>query len=386
MKIQKALRLQKLPPYIFSKINAKKKELKAAGADLIDLGMGDPDLDTPPAIVKTLIEAAQLGENHHYQPYQGIDEFRQAAVDWMERRFSVTLDPQSEAINLIGAKEGSYNIAQGVLNPGDFCLVPDPGYPVYTNAVVLAGATPTYYPLQYENRYRPNWSDITPDVWKATKMIYINFPNNPTGASVEIDTYRELVDLAKRYEVIVVSDNPYSEHSFEQNAPAFMQAEGAKEVGIEIFSCSKTYNMTGWRVGFAVGNEELLRALFQMKSAMDTGIFKPIQLSAITALRGDDNELIQPSKEVFRYRRKMVSENLREMGYEVFDGGSTFYLWIKTPSGESSLDFCSRMMDEKAVVTTPGVGFGKNGEGFFRISLTKPEEVLREALKRLRPG
>jgi LL-diaminopimelate aminotransferase len=383
MGYEKALRLQKLPPYIFSKIGQKKVELKKAGVDLIDLGMGDPDLSTPTPLVDVLVEKAKQGENHHYPPYAGIPEFKEAVSKWMLRRFNVEIDPETEAMNLIGTKEGVANFSQAILNPGDFCMIPDPGYPVYTNACVLSGATPTYYNLTELTQFKPKWSDIPDNAWKAAKLLFINFPNNPTGATVDMDCYRELADRAKKYNVIVCSDNPYSEQCYDTDAPSFLQAPGAKDVGIEFFSMSKTYNMTGWRIGFAVGNKDLIAALYQMKSTIDTGIFVPIQYAAIAALEGKDNELIGPSKDVFSYRRRFFTEELRKKGYEVFDAGATFYLWIRCPRGESSMDTCAKLMEEKGIVATPGVGFGKNGEGYFRISLTKPEERLKEALERM---
>lgn len=378
-KLQPALRLQKMPPYIFAQVGRRKRELIQAGKDLIDLGMGDPDLPTPPSIVERLCETARKSENHKYAPYQGIDELRTSIANWLEGRFSVGMDPQSEIINLIGSKEGIYNLTQAFVNPGDHVLIPDPAYPVYTNAVILAGGTPVYYPLKPEHRYVPQWSDIPESTWEAAKLLFINFPNNPTSATVEIETYRELVDRALRHEVILCSDNAYSEMCFDELAPALLQVPRAKEIGIETFSCSKTYNMTGWRIGFAAGNADLIKALFQMKSSIDTGIFRPIQWAAIEALKGPDEELIQPSKEVFAYRKSFFTEELKKKGYEVFETRATFYLWSKTPTGMSSMDFCEEML-QRGIVTTPGIGFGQQGEGYFRLSLTLPEERLREAL------
>ena len=384
MNFKASLRIEKLPPYIFSDIHRKKKMLMDQGIQMIDLGMGDPDLATPRPIVDELLRTAQETENHHYPPYNGLESFRKAVSTWMERRFSVICDPQKEVINLIGSKEGIANFAQAVLNPGDFCLIPDPGYPVYTNAVLLAGASPVYFPLKWENRFRPDWNEVPEEVWKTIKLVFINFPNNPTSATVEIDTYRELVSRAQRYGFIVCSDNPYSEQSYDTMAPAFLQVPGAKDVGIEFFSCSKTYNMTGWRVGFAVGNESLITALYRMKSAIDTGIFKPIQLAASYALLGNERELVNPSKEVFQYRRNLMKLGLEKLGYEVFEGGATFYLWIRTPRHQGSMKFCEDLM-KRGIVTTPGIGFGKMGEAYFRMSLTVPEEAIREVLKRMPP-
>lgn len=381
IQFRKSLRLEKLPPYIFSEINRKKKILKDRGIDLIDLGMGDPDLASPPAVVESLQKAVLDPQNHRYAAYPGLDEFREAASQWLERRFSVSINPQTELINLIGSKEGIVNFTLAIVNPGDFCLVPNPAYPVYTNAVILAGGTPVYYPLRPENKFRPNWKEISEDVWKACKLIYINYPNNPTSATVDIETYRELTELAKKYNTIVLSDSPYCEQAFQHLPPCFLQVPEAKDVGIELFSLSKTYNMTGWRIGFAAGNSELIDALLHMKSCVDTGVFKAIQKAAITALSGDEKELILPSREVFRYRRELMIDALQRLGYEIFDGQATFYLWIKTPRNLSSMETCENLL-ERGVVCTPGIGFGSQGEGWFRMALTVQEERLKEAISR----
>jgi len=381
MAFSPALRLQKLPPYVFAEVNKKKYKLLAEGKDLIDLGMGDCDLPTPSPIIRRLQEAANDPKNHRYSSYVGLDEFRKAAATWMDRRFSVAADWKTEIVNLIGSKEGLAHFTECFVNPGDFTLIPDPGYPVYVNATILSGGTPVFYPLTWENSFRPDWKNISDSVWKSTKLIYINYPHNPTGATVSLETYAELCERAKHYGFIVVSDSPYCEQGYESLPPCFMQVPGAKDVGVEFFSFSKTYNMTGWRVGFAVGNKDLLAALVQIKSTVDTGIFMPIQHAAIAALTGPDEELIVPSKEVYHYRRKVMIEGLRSKGYEVFDGGATFYLWVKVPKGKTSSETASTLMDQ-GVVVTPGHGFGAHGEGYIRLSLTVPEERLKEALNR----
>jgi len=382
MSFTKAIRLQKLPPYVFADVNAKKRKLLAEGKDLIDLGMGDCDLPTPTPIVTKLCEQARISSNHRYPSYIGLDEFRKAAADWMERRFSVHLDYRTEVMNVIGSKEGIAHFSECYVNPGDFVLCPDPGYPVYTNATILSGGTPVYYSLTWQNQFRPVWKSISEEIWKSVKIVYINYPHNPTGATIGLETYAELRDRAKTYDFIVVSDSPYTEQSYEALSPCFMQLPGAKDVGIEFFSFSKTYNMTGWRIGFAVGNSELIGALHQIKSTLDTGVFMPIQHAAIHALQGPDNELVDPSKEVYSYRRKMMLQGLKDLGYRVFDAGATFYLWIRNFEGKTSNEMASLLMDA-GVVVTPGHGFGKEGEGYFRMSLTVPEERLKEVLKRL---
>jgi LL-diaminopimelate aminotransferase len=385
VKIRKALRLEKLPPYIFAEIGKKKLALKAKGIKLIDLGMGTPDLPTPSHIIDSLRETAGITENHQYAPYNGIDAFRMAAAEWMERRFGVSLDPQREIMNLIGTKEGIANFTWAFVNPGDFCLIPDPGYPAYINVITLAGGTPVSYPLNEDNRFRPKWNDIPDQSWRTCKVIYINYPNNPTSATVELDCYRELVERARHYGFLILSDNAYSESAYRSPAPSILQIPEAKEVAVETFSCSKTYNMTGWRIGFMAGNAEIIGSILQMKSSVDTGVFKPIQHAAITALLGPDQEMINPSKEVFGYRRQLMIDGLKRLGYHVFDGEATFYLWIRVPKSGDSMSFCLDLL-ERGVVTTPGIGFGRNGEGWFRMALTVPEEDLRRTLELMPPG
>jgi LL-diaminopimelate aminotransferase len=382
MKIQKSLRLQKLPPYIFAEIDEKKRDLISKGHDLVDLGIGDPDLPTPPPMIETLATTARDKKNHRYPSYGGLKEFRDTCAEWMQRRFSVSLDPKTEIMSLIGSKEGLAHFTEAFVNPGDFTLIPDPAYPVYANATILAGGTPVYYSLKKENHFKPNWSEITDHVWKSVKVVYINYPHNPTSATVELDTYSQLVSIAKRFGFIICSDGAYCEQGYEVPPPSILQVPGAKDVALEFFSLSKSYNMTGWRVGFAAGNKDLVAGLYQIKSTLDSGVFQPVQWAAITALKGKDSELIQPSKEVYFYRRDLMVKGLQNLGYEVFDGGATFYLWVTNPPGKTSAEVASQLL-ELGVVVTPGSGFGKAGEGYFRIALTVPEERLKEALKRI---
>lgn len=382
MKIQKALRLQKLPPYVFAQLDEKKKELQSKGVNLIDLGIGDPDLPTPTPIIETLAAKARDAENHRYPSYGGMDAFKKTVADWMERRFSVKVDPKSEIISLIGSKEGIVHFTEAVINPGDFVLIPDPAYPVYTNATILSGGSTVYYPLKEEHQFRPRWSDISEDVWKAVKVVFINFPHNPTSATVTLDTYAELVERAIKYGFIIASDGAYCEQGYSTLPPCCLQVPKAKDCTIEFFSLSKSYNMTGWRVGFAAGNKDLIAALYQMKSTLDSGVFQPIQFAAMTAMTGKEEELVQPSKEVYLYRRQLMVEGLKNLGYQVFDGGATFYLWVRNPAGKTSADTAADFLD-KGIVVTPGNGFGKMGEGYFRIALTVREEKIREALSRI---
>lgn len=377
-----ALRLQKLPPYVFAEIDEKKRELQEQGVDLIDLGVGDPDLATPPEIIKTLKTTVDDKANHRYPSYVGMKEFREAACKWMDQRFSVKVDPKTECISLIGSKEGLVHLSLGVVNPGDHALIPDPAYPVYTNATILSGGTCIYYPLKAENNFKPKWSEITDQVWKSVRLVYINFPHNPTSATVGLDTYEELVHLAKKHDFYICSDGAYSEQGYTTHPPCCLQVPGAKDRTIELFSMSKSYNMTGWRIAFAVGNKDLIKSLYRVKSTVDSGQFQPIQWAAITALQGKEEELMKPSKEVYAYRRKIMTEGLTKLGYKIFDGGATFYLWIKNPGNRTSTEITKELL-EKGIVVTPGNGFGESGEGYFRIALTVCEERLKEALSRM---
>ena len=378
--IPEALRLQKLLPYLFAEIDRKKRELIGQGKTLIDLGIGDPDLPTPRPIIESLYKAAQNPQNHRYPPYEGLLAFRKDCAHWMEQRFSVEINPNTEVLALIGSKEGLAHFPHAFINPGDFALMPDPGYPVYANATILAGGTPLYYPLQEENRFQPLWSEIPPSIWKSIRFVFVNFPHNPTSATVPLESYRELVDRAKQYGFVICSDSAYAEQNYNQSPSSILQIPGAKEVAVDFFSLSKTYHMTGWRVGFAAGNASLLKALGRIKSNMDSGVFGAIQQAAIQALEGPDKELVEPSRQIYRYRRQLMAEGLRQKGYRVFDGGATFYLWVKNHEGMNS-DEMTQTLLERGVVVTPGSGFGSKGEGYFRIALTSTEEALKEALK-----
>jgi len=377
-------RIAQLPPYIFAQIDKKKKEKLDQGADVIDLGVGDPDIPTPKPIVEAMKRAVEKPENHRYPSYEGMLSFRQAVADWYKKRFGVDLDPQKEVIALIGSKEGIAHFPLAFVNPGDVVLCPDPAYPVYKIGTLLAGGEPYVLPLKEENGFLPDFRSVPKDVLKRAKIIWVNYPNNPTSAKATKEFYKELIEWAKENRIIVASDLAYSEIYFgEEKPPSILEIEGAKEVAIEFHSLSKTYNMTGWRIGMAVGNEKLIAGLGKIKTNVDSGQFQAIQEAAITALNLPEQEL-QSIRDLYRERRKVMVEALERAGLEVYPSDATFYLWVKVPKGYSSAQFVERLLEECAIVCTPGNGFGEHGEGYFRISLTVSTERLLEASERIK--
>ncbi|MHC1577676.1 MAG: LL-diaminopimelate aminotransferase [Candidatus Methanospirareceae archaeon] len=387
-----AEKISSLPPYLFAEIDERKREAERRGAEIIDLGIGDPDLPTPPHVVEAVCRAAKDPENHRYPSYDGMLAFREAVAAWYKRRKKVRLDlnAEDEVLTLIGSKEGLAHSALAFLNPGDLALVPDPAYPVYKNATVLAGGVPHSVPLLAESGFKPDLWGINEAVARRAKVLFLNYPNNPTAATVERGFFKEVVDFASEHEILVLHDNPYSELTFDgYEAPSFLAASGggAKEVGVEFGSLSKTYNMTGWRIGFAVGNSEILRGLRLVKTNVDSGAFQAVQVAGITALTGSQ-ECVKENVRVYRERREILVEGLRSAGLwegkEVKKPRATFYLWVPVPSGYSSIQFSMFLLEQAGVVVTPGVGFGENGEGFVRFSLCTSAERLREACERLR--
>ena len=387
-----AEKISSLPPYLFAEIDERKREAERRGAEIIDLGIGDPDLPTPPHVVEAVCRAAKDPENHRYPSYDGMLAFREAVAAWYKRRKKVRLDlnAEDEVLTLIGSKEGLAHSALAFLNPGDLALVPDPAYPVYKNATVLAGGVPHSVPLLAESGFKPDLWGIDEAVARRAKVLFLNYPNNPTAATVERGFFKEVVDFASEHEILVLHDNPYSELTFDgYEAPSFLAAAGggAKEVGVEFGSLSKTYNMTGWRIGFAVGNSEILRGLRLVKTNVDSGAFQAVQVAGITALTGSQ-ECVKENVRVYRERREILVEGLRSAGLwegkEVKKPRATFYLWVPVPSGYSSIQFSMFLLEQAGVVVTPGVGFGENGEGFVRFSLCTSAERLREACERLR--
>jgi LL-diaminopimelate aminotransferase len=382
MEFEKAERLKHLPPYLFAEIDRKKKEIAARGVDIISLGIGDPDLPTPEHIVIKLKKAAENPKNHRYPDYEGLYEFRKAAADWFEKRFSVKFNPEDEVVSLIGSKEGIAHLPLAFVNPGDYVLVPDPAYPVYNIGTIFAGGISYIMPLKKENNFLPDLKAIPEEVLKKTKIMYINYPNNPTSAVADKNFFQDVVNLAHKYKFIVCHDMAYSELFYEEPPISIFNVEGAKDVAIEMHSLSKTYSMTGWRIGFAIGNKSIIEGLGKIKTNVDSGIFQAVQEAGIEALTGDQT-VVSRYREIYRERRDLVVQKLQSLGYDVFYPKATFYVWVKTPQNLDSRTFCGKILEETGVVLTPGIGFGSHGEGYFRIALTVDKQRLNEALERI---
>ncbi len=382
--MEEAQRIQSLPPYLFARIDEKIAEAKAKGVDVISLGIGDPDLPTPNHIIDKLVEAARNPKNHRYPSYAGLLEFRQAVAEWYKRRSNIELDPKKEVVTLIGSKEGIAHIAFCYLNPGDVALIPDPGYPVYGVGTLLAGGVPYIMPLKEENGFLPDLDLIPEGIARQAKLMFLNYPNNPTGAIADESFYLKVIAFAKKYDIIVCHDGPYSEIAFNGYKPlSFLEVAGAKDVGIEFHSMSKTYNMTGWRIGWAAGNARVIEALGRIKSNIDSGVFQAIQEAAIEGLLGNQ-DIIQEIRKIYQERQDIVIEGLSVLGWKVERPKATIYVWAKVPKGYTSTSFCEFLLEKTGVVVTPGNGYGEYGEGYFRISLTINTKRLREALKRIK--
>ena len=384
MRIQKAKRIEQIPPYLFAQIDKKKREMRQRGMDLIDLGIGDPDLPTPPFIIEKLKKASEDPRNHRYPSYEGMIEFRTAVARWYERRFGIRLDPAREVLSLIGSKEGIAHIPLAFVDPGDAVLVPSPGYPVYRVSTLFAGGIPFFLPLREENKFLPDLSEIPEDVAHKAKLLFINYPNNPTSAIAERAFYDQVVAFARKHEIIVCHDAAYSEIAFDGYRPlSLMEIEGGKEVGIEFHSLSKTFNMTGWRIGFAVGNPEIVSGLGGVKTNIDSGVFQAIQEAGTAALDHFDTPL-PGIIEIYERRREILVKGLREAGLELERPKATFYLWIHVPRGYTSAQFAALLLEKAGIVATPGNGFGDTGEGYIRMAMTVGEERLKEAIHRLK--
>ena len=381
---ERAERLKKLPPYLFKAIDEKKAEVRAKGVDIIDLGVGDPDIPTPQHIVEELKRAADDPANHRYPSYSGMKEFRETVAQWYKRRFGVDLDPDNEVVSLIGSKEGIAHFPLAFVNPGDVVLVPSPAYPVYGISTLFAGGEAYIVTLREENDFLPNLAAIPPEILKRAKVMFINYPNNPTSAVADRSFFQEVVEFAKKNRIIVCHDAAYTEVAFDgYQPPSFLEVEGAKDVGVEFHSLSKTYNMTGWRIGFAVGNKEAIGGLGAIKTNIDSGAFQAVQLAAIKALTGPQDCVAQMRK-IYQERRDVMVEGLMGAGFEVRKPKATFYLWVKVPDGYTSAEITTRLIEETGVVVTPGNGFGEAGEGYFRIALTQDKDRLKEAVERIR--
>jgi LL-diaminopimelate aminotransferase len=378
-----ARRIAALPPYLFAEVDRRIAEKRAQGHDVISLGIGDPDLPTPPHILKALHETAEQPANHRYPDYYGLPAMRAAVADWYRQRFDVMLDPDHEVIPLIGSKEGIAHMATAWVDPGDVVLVPDPGYPVFSIGTMLANGEIYWLPLRAERGFLPDLQAIPRDVAQRARILWLNYPNNPTAAVASLEFFREVVDFAWEHGILVCHDNAYSEVAYDgYRAPSFLQVDGARELGVEFHSLSKTYNMTGWRIGMVVGNRTAIEALGRVKTNVDSGVFQPVQYAAITALTGDQSWLAERNQ-VYQRRRDATLAALRRLRIEAPTPKASLYIWGKVPAGMKSVDFSLRILDEIAVWLTPGVGFGPAGEGYFRISLTIADDRLQEALARL---
>jgi LL-diaminopimelate aminotransferase len=384
MMIDRAERLKQLPPYLFQEIDRLKAELMAKGVDVINLGVGDPDLPTPGHIVEELGRAAKDPANHQYPSYSGMNDFKGSVARWYGRRFDVELDAGSEVLTLIGSKEGIAHFPLAYINPGDLALVPSPAYPVYSITTMFAGGESYFMPLLRENGFLPDLKAIPPDVARRAKLIFINYPNNPTGATAERDFFRQIVDFAREYDLIVCHDAAYTEMGFDGYRPmSFLELPGAKDVGIEFHSLSKTYNMTGWRLGFAVGNAGILDGLGQVKSSIDSGQFNAVQYAGIAALESDQSCVAEMQK-IYQDRRDALIGGLREIGLNPEVPKATFYVWCPVPAKYKSKEFTALLLREAGIVTTPGSGFGEPGEGYIRLALTVSKERIEEAIQRIR--
>ncbi len=377
-------RLEKIPPYLFAEIDRKIAEAKAKGVDIISLGIGDPDTPTLAPVVEEMHKAIDNPANHDYPPYNGTAKFRNAACEWMKNRFGVELDADKEMLCNIGSKEAIAHIFFAFVDKGDYTLIPDPGYPVYKNATIFAGGTPFAMPLLEENGFLPDFDRIPEDVAKKSKLMFLNYPNNPTGAVADLEFYKKAVDFCKKYDILLCSDMAYSEMTFDgYKAPSVLQVEGGKDVAIEFYSHSKSYNMTGWRVGFVCGNADAVKALGTIKNNIDSGTFKAIQDAAAAAF-SVDKKYIEDLNNMYQARRDAAEEGLRELGWDIKPSKATFYLWLPTPKGMSSEEFITEMLEKAGVVVPPGNGYGSYGEGYFRIALTKDVDTIKECIQRMK--
>jgi LL-diaminopimelate aminotransferase len=375
-----AKRLNRLPPYLFVEITQKIAELRARGEDIISFAIGDPDLPTPSRIIEYMCQAARDPTNHRYPETAGLPKLRQAIAEWYKKRFGVTLDPDREVLPLIGSKEGIGHIALCFIEPGDLALVPDPGYPPYSLGTILAGGEPYFMPLKEENNFLPNFEAIPDRVANKAKLMWLNYPNNPTGAIASLDFFERAAHFAQKYNLAICHDAAYTEVAFDgYKPPSFMQIPEAKEIGVEFHSLSKTYHMTGWRIGMVVGNANMIRALFQVKSNLDSGIPQAIQYAAVEALCGSQEHIAERNA-IFQRRRDKLVKVLNEIGLKARIPKATFYVWAKVPQGYTSVDFTKTLLDEAKIAVTPGIGYGQEGDGYIRLSLTISDDHLEQGM------
>ncbi len=377
-------RLDRIPPYLFAEVDRRIAEKKASGVDVISFGVGDPDVPTPGKIVEVLRAASLDPANHQYPSYYGLEEFRGAAAAWVERRFGVRFDPGTEVISLMGSKEGVAHIALALLDPGDIALVPEPSYPVYAMGTLLAGAESHFLPLTSENGFLPDLGSVPKDVAKRAKVLWINYPNNPTGAVAPRELFAEAVEFAARNGLVLAHDNAYSEITYDSyTAPSLFEFEGAREVGIEFHSLSKTFNMTGWRIGFACGNPDVIGALGTIKTNIDSGVFNPVQLAAVEALE-NGGDTVGRMVDIYTRRRDLLVRELSGLGWDVTPPKGSIYIWMPVPDGFDSVGFSTHVLDRAGVFFTPGNAYGPSGEGYVRLSMTVPDERILEAVSRLK--
>ena len=383
MSFEVSRRLEALPPYLFKELDRVRDEVMAKGGDIIDLGVGDPDRPTPSHIIAALKRAADNPANHQYPLYSGMNAFRASVAGWYKRRYGLDLDPDTEICSIIGSKEGIAHFPLAFVNPGDVVLVPEPGYPVYNSGTLFAGGVSHFMPLRERNGFLPDYRAVSEEVLAKTKIIWVNYPNNPTGATATADFYAELVAWAKQRNIIVASDAAYSEMTHDgEPHPTILRAPGAMNVAIEFHSLSKTYNMTGWRIGWAAGNRELVRGLGLVKNHVDSGVFQAVQVAGMAALDGDQ-EPVRAMGRLYKERRAALVKGLEAAGLHVFPGSATFYVWVRLPEGLTSADFSSRLLHKAGIVATPGSGFGPSGEGYARFALVREVDRLNEAAARL---
>lgn len=378
-----ARRLEQIGAYLFADLDRKQDELTARGVDVLNLSVGDPDLPTPAHIIDALMEGATDVRSHRYPPYGGTMEFKTAVAGWYAKRFGVTLDPHREVLALIGSKEGLAHLPWATLDPGDVALVPDPGYPVYRSATIMAEGIPHPVPLRAEDGFLPDLDAVPPNVLQRAKLMFLNYPNNPTSAIATLRFFNEAVAFARRHGLLLAHDNSYSEIAYDgYRPPSILEADGAKDVAIEFHSLSKTYCMTGWRVGFAVGNAQAVGTLAKIKTNIDSGVFRAVQHAGIAALTGTQAPVADRLR-IYQGRRDRITKALRAIGWQVPDIKATFYVWIPVPDGSSSAAFAATVLEKTGIVITPGAGYGRQGDGYVRLSMTVPDRRLDEALDRL---
>lgn len=376
-------RINNLPPYLFAAIDEAKAKVIEQGIDVIDLGVGDPDMPTPDNVIQALCISAKNPDRHKYPSYIGMLSFRKAAAAWYKKHLEIQLDPATQVLTFIGSKEGIFHIPLAFLNPGDTALIPDPAYPVYKIGTLFAGGVPYIMPLLKKNGFLPDLAAIPGDVRKKAKIMFLNYPNNPTSATATETFFREVVVFARENDIIVIHDNAYSEMTYDgYKAPSFLTVDGAMDVGIEIHSLSKTYNMTGWRIGFAVGNADIIKGIGKVKTNVDSGAFEAVQEAGIEAMLGPQ-DIIGTMRKIYTERRDALMLGLRKLGIDMEPPKATFYVWVPVPKGYDSLGFSKLLLEVAGIVATPGIGFGDYGEGYVRFALTRSMDRINEAVERM---